>query len=97
MASRLSNDELPQMHDKTVSRQRESSSSQKTSLSVLCILFVELCERLTFYGLTANLVFYCRDVLKLSSPFPSTIALAFQGKISPQNLKNKRALFDGVR
>lgn len=89
MASRLSNDELPQMHDKTASRQRESSSSQKTSLSVLCILFVELCERLTFYGLTANLVFYCRDVLKLSSPFPSTITLAFQGKISPQNLKTK--------
>ena len=48
-------------------------------LVVLCILFVELCERLTFYGVTANLVFYCKDILKLTSPLPSTITLAFQG------------------
>ena len=48
-------------------------------LVVLCILFVELCERLTFYGVAANLVFYCKDILKLTSPLPSTITLAFQG------------------
>lgn len=79
MASRLSDGGLPPMHDETVGIQREGTSSKKTTLVVLCILFVELCERLTFYGLTANLVFYCRDVLKLSSPLPSTVALAFQG------------------
>lgn len=53
--------------------------SRKKFLVVVCILFVELCERLTFYGVVANLIFYCKDVLNLASPLPSTIALAFQG------------------
>ena len=57
----------------------EPRSRRTRYLVVLCILFVELCERLTFYGIAANLVFYCKDVLKLASPLPSTIALAFQG------------------
>ena len=58
---------------------QEAASKRTRYLVVLCILVVELCERLTFYGVTANLVFYCKDVLKLASPLPSTITLAFQG------------------
>ena len=61
---------------------QEAASNRTRYLVVLCISVVELCERLTFYGVTANLVFYCEDVLELASPLPSTVALAFQGTMS---------------
>ena len=60
----------------------EAKLSRKRFLVVICILVVELCERLTYYGVVANLIFYCKDVLNLASPLPSTIALAFQGKFN---------------
>ena len=90
MASRKYDDELFLIPDEradaknvnTRDRAQEPASKTKRYLVVLCILVVELCERLTFYGVTVNLVFYCKDVLKLASPLPSTITLAFQGKVS---------------
>ena len=91
MASGKHDDELSLIPDERVDdtkkcstryRVQEPASKRKRYFIVLCILFVELCERLTFYGVTVNLVFYCKDVLKLASPLPSTITLAFQGKVS---------------
>ena len=95
MASRnLDQDELSLIPDERVDEKRTNTryrvqepaaSRTRRYLVVLCILFVELCERLTFYGVTVNLVFYCKDVLKLGSPLPSTITLAFQGQVSVYN------------
>lgn len=45
----------------------------------LCILITEFCERLTFYGLVANMVLFCKDELDLPAPWPSTINLIFSG------------------
>ncbi|XP_022792580.1 solute carrier family 15 member 4-like [Stylophora pistillata] len=62
-----------------VDPQLERIGRRTRILLVVCILFTELCERLTFYGIVANLVLYCRDYLKLEAPLPSSVSLAFQG------------------
>ena len=64
----------------TMDPHRGPLSRRTRFLLVVCILFTELCERLTFYGIVANLVLYCRDFLKLEAPLPSSISLAFQGR-----------------
>ena len=88
----MADEKLPLIHGDHNARQQvnsitedrchsaEQRSRRTKYLVVLCILFVELCERLTFYGVASNLIFYCKDALKLASPLPSTIALAFQGQ-----------------
>ena len=63
----------------SVARNPGPLSRRARILLVVCILFTELCERLTFYGIVANLVLYCRDYLELKAPLPSSISLAFQG------------------
>ena len=64
-----------------VGRDHFTGRGQKL-LVTLCILATELCERLTFYGLTANLVLFCSSELDLEPPWPSTINYLFQGWFS---------------
>ena len=52
--------------------------------AVICILFMELCERLTFYGISGNLQLFASDKNQLSfSPqMASTISYIFSGASS---------------
>ncbi|XP_072018287.1 solute carrier family 15 member 4-like [Amphiura filiformis] len=50
-----------------------------TRLSLLCILFCELCERLTFYSISGNLVLFCTSELGFTSDSAATISLVFSG------------------
>ena len=45
-----------------------------------CILLMELCERLTFYSISANLVLFCSSVLHLDDNVASSVSLAFTGE-----------------
>lgn len=65
----------------SVSRSRSHLPGKQTTKTfvTVCILVTELCERLTFYGITANLVPFCKDVLGLHGTLPSTVNLLFQG------------------
>ncbi|KAH9504087.1 hypothetical protein Btru_067696 [Bulinus truncatus] len=55
-------------------------SPQKLA-TVLCILFVELCERLSFYGVNANLVLFCTSILDYSSNDATNVSLIFSGSV----------------
>ncbi|KAL8604553.1 hypothetical protein ACOMHN_015837 [Nucella lapillus] len=46
---------------------------------VLCILATELCERLAYYSVVANLVLFCTSVLGFTSNNATTISLIFSG------------------
>ena len=49
--------------------------------AIVCILFTELCERLTFYGITGNLVLFAtnKDHLGMNPDYASILALMFSG------------------
>ena len=47
---------------------------------VVSILVTELCERLTYYSVVANMVLFCTSVLKFTSDDASVVTLVFAGK-----------------
>lgn len=68
-------------YNKTPGQKREAKITGKKLLVVGCILTTELCERLTYYSVVANLVLYCTSVLQLTSSTAATVSLVFSGKI----------------
>ncbi|XP_028394215.1 solute carrier family 15 member 4-like [Dendronephthya gigantea] len=64
--------------------EQESAGSSKTgifSCAVICILFTELCERLTFYGINGNLVLFAteKDHLHMQPSKASILAYVWSG------------------
>ena len=61
-----------------------SSSISIVSCAVMCILFTEFCERLTYYGITGNLVLFATDEnqLNFTSSTASIILYVFQGRFT---------------
>ncbi|XP_064623127.1 solute carrier family 15 member 4-like [Lineus longissimus] len=58
----------------------ESKEEKRTRLGVtLCILFTELCERLTYYSIVGNLVLFLTNFLGFGSADAVTITLIFTG------------------
>ena len=51
----------------------------RKTLVVICILVTELCERITYLGLGANLLLFASSELNLDPPWPSTISYLFSG------------------
>jgi dipeptide/tripeptide permease len=47
---------------------------------VASILVTELCERLTYYSVVANMVLFCTSELNFSSDDASVVTLVFSGK-----------------
>eukprot|EP00794_Sanderia_malayensis_P017095 gene17095-18816_t len=46
---------------------------------VLCILFAELCERMTYYGISGNLLVFLNTDLQVDASLASSIVLIFTG------------------
>lgn len=66
-------------YNRDVENPRKVSMKGKKLCVVICILMTELCERLTYYSVVANLVLFCTSKLNLPSTDASTVTLVFSG------------------
>ncbi|KAK7442686.1 hypothetical protein BaRGS_00040510, partial [Batillaria attramentaria] len=58
-----------------------SQFSPRKLVVVMCILVTEMCERLSYYSVVANLILFCTSVLKFTSNDAATISLVFAGTV----------------
>jgi hypothetical protein len=59
---------------------KPTAMTKSKFLVVACILLTEMCERLTYYSVVANIPLYATSVLKYSSSLAADIALVFTGE-----------------
>ena len=79
-AGENANDKKTRNPDVTAAKSKAGAGDFGPKLRVtLCILFAELCERLTFYGVAGNLLLFCKQDLNMSSATGSTLVLVFGG------------------
>lgn len=72
------NDSSTQMRNVHNFNERESESEVDV-FAVACILLTELCERLVYYSVLANMILFCTSKLDMSSTTAATINLVFSG------------------
>ncbi|XP_071952206.1 solute carrier family 15 member 4-like [Antedon mediterranea] len=70
---------LKDMADDSQAKKSVSLTQSGRMHIVLCILCCELCERLTYYSIVANLVVYCTNKLGYTSADAVTVSLVFSG------------------
>ncbi|KAL4232605.1 hypothetical protein ACF0H5_007295 [Mactra antiquata] len=62
-------------------KKTKSRISKERLMVVGSVLVTELCERMTYYSVMANMVLYCTSILKYSSDDASLVALIFGGTV----------------
>ena len=59
---------------------RDEGLTRERLYVVGSVLVTELCERLTYYSVIANMVLFCTSVLDFTSDDASVVTLVFAGK-----------------
>jgi len=69
--------------DRSIQMQNVHNFNERESevdvFAVACILLTELCERLVYYSVLANMILFCTSTLEMSSTTAATINLVFSG------------------
>ncbi|CAD5119517.1 DgyrCDS8119 [Dimorphilus gyrociliatus] len=73
---------IDEEHNRNMSNPGTDSNNRlsvRRKLNALGILVTEMCERMTFYSISGNIVIFCQNMLKFSSATAATINGAFIG------------------
>ncbi|KAL5017778.1 hypothetical protein ScPMuIL_003500 [Solemya velum] len=55
--------------------------SRRKLVTIVCILACELCERMTYYSVLANLILFCTSILSMNTEDATTVSLVFSGTV----------------